>query len=79
MVPTRESSLQALSPQPPAGRCLLSSCRPQQLRAWEPSVPLSRLGQAAPRAPRGGGTCAKWATGVDGCEQDGVPSVGLQM
>lgn len=79
LVPTRESSLESLSPQPSAGRCFLSSCRPQRLRALEPPVPLSRLGQAAPRAPRGGDTRGKWATGVDGCEQDGVASVGLQM
>ena len=51
---------------PLAERCFLPSHRPQGLRVLELPVLLSRLGRAAPRAPRGGDTCGKWATGVDG-------------
>lgn len=41
--------------------------------------PAVQAGASSPRAPRGGDTCGKWATGLDGCEQNGVASVGLQM
>ena len=58
---------------PLARRCFLPSHRPQWLQALELPVPLSRLAQAAPRAPRGGDTCGKSAPGVDGCEQGAWP------